>query len=127
MNVYPTIEERLKSFSIELKEYIYEDPKKGSTLKGSTLKVGKTTLDGISFVAKNKFKLTTNQSIIGNQDLQAALSNAKSQNGLRAFAGQIRKDDLEHAQLQLSFAATKGMTETHKLRDKHIHTERDTH
>jgi len=110
MNVYQTIEQRLQSFKIELKDYIYEDPKNGSTLKSKTLKVKNTTLDGISFVAQNISKRTTDQSIIGNKDLEAALSNAKSKkNGLRAFAGQIRKDDLEHTQLQASFLATKGL------------------
>lgn len=96
--VYKEIDRRLKAYSIDLKDYIYVDPKIGSTLK-----VNNTTLDGITFLEKSKFALSAN-----GKSLEYALSNAKSSNGCSAFAGQIKKSDLDNAMLQMSFLATKG-------------------
>lgn len=101
--VFTKIDSRLKALSIDLKKYIYINPK----TKKSTLKVEKTTLDGISFVAGKN--LGSGQSIIGDHVLKGALSDAKTGNGLRAFAGQINKEDLNNIPLQLSFLATTGL------------------
>ncbi len=102
--VYHEIEQRLHVLGITLEDYIYVDPKMGTTLK-----IKQTTLDGIEFVAKNKSKLGTDRSIIGNHALKAALDNAKNSNGLRAFAGQVRQNDLNNALLQASFGASSGV------------------
>ena len=103
MGVYSEIANRLSSFSIDLDDYIYINPKTNKT----TLQVAKTTLDGISFVAGHK--LNDGQFIPGDGVLRFALSRAKSGNGLRAFAGQISAEDLANTQLQASFLATTGL------------------
>lgn len=103
MSVYSEIANRLNSFSINLDDYIYINPKTGRT----TLQVEKTTLDGISFVAGHK--QPDGQFILGDSVLKGALDNAKAGNGRRAFAGQIRQEDRENLPLQASFLATDGL------------------
>jgi len=103
MSVYTEISNRLNSFSINLDDYIYINPKTGKT----TLQVKKTTLDGISFIAGHKQR--DGKFILGDHVLKGALSNAKAGNSLRAFAGQISKEDRDNIPLQLSFLATQGL------------------
>lgn len=103
MSVYTEIKNRLDSFSIDLDDYIYINPHTQET----TLQVENTTLDGISFRAGHK--RSDGEFIRGNDVLKDALFNAKSGNGLRAFAGQINSEDLASIPLQLSFLATDGL------------------
>lgn len=100
--VYNEINKRLLALSIDLNDYIYVNP----TTKRSTLTVEKTTLDGISFVAG--VKINNNPFVLGSHTLKYRLINAKKRNGLRAFVGQIHKEDLANLQLQGSFLATDG-------------------
>lgn len=107
--VFKEIDKRLKALSIDIKKYIYVNPKTNRP----TLQVAKTTLDGISFSAGQNLgsgkSILGQQSILGDHALKGAISNAKAGNGLRAFAGQIKKEDLNNLQLQASFLATKGL------------------
>lgn len=102
-NVYDAIASRMAGYGINLKDFIYVDPTEGETLLEED-----TTLDGISFVPRNKWNLSTDQSIIGSHDFIAAITAAKSDEGMRAFAGQILDEDLQNLLLQGSFGATEG-------------------
>ncbi len=63
---------------------------------GKDLSAGRTTLDGISFLAKDRWRLLT------------ALRDAKDSTGSPAFA-EGSKEDLRHWALRLSFFATQGI------------------
>lgn len=101
-NVYRAVARRLASVSIKIEDYIYHDA------NGSTLEEKSTILDGITFVAQNKVK-PGGAPVVGIDDLRDAFHFAIGSEGKRAFAGQLRKEDLNHGLLQASFGNTKGL------------------
>lgn len=105
--VFDVIHKRLKTrYGIDIKKYVYfEVDDKGG--RKSTLKEGKTTLDGIEFVCQND-PIGRRAPDVGIFDLKNALDRVQSA-GKRVFAGQIRKEDLDHVALQASFGQTKGL------------------
>lgn len=96
-HVYITIANRLKRFSINLDQYIMP----------GTLEEGSTTIDGIKFVAQN-LPMGPVKPTVGIDDLKKAFDQARNGDN-RAFAGQIREEDRDHALLQASFGNTDGL------------------